>query len=166
MRFARDVSSRVFYMDEGLIYEEGSPQQIFNTPEKEKTRQFIRRLKVMQFELGGDSQDFPAFYSEVEGFVQKHMLSEKLRQGMLRVTDELCSEIILNSLKVRESVDITFEYDQEHGEVGFAVEYGGPEADPLSDDTSISVILIRNAAPDTSYRYEDGKNKVEGHIRG
>ena len=34
MKFAREVSNRVFYMDEGIIYEEGTPEQIFEHPEK------------------------------------------------------------------------------------------------------------------------------------
>ena len=34
MKFARDVSTRVFYMDEGVIFEEGPPEQIFRQPEK------------------------------------------------------------------------------------------------------------------------------------
>jgi polar amino acid transport system ATP-binding protein len=34
MAFARDVSNRVFYMDEGLIYEEGTPEQIFGNPQE------------------------------------------------------------------------------------------------------------------------------------
>lgn len=38
MKFARDVSNRIFYMDEGGIYEEGSPEQIFEHPVREKTR--------------------------------------------------------------------------------------------------------------------------------
>ena len=42
MAFAREVSNRVFYMDEGRIYEEGSPEEIFDHPRKEKTRQFVR----------------------------------------------------------------------------------------------------------------------------
>ena len=45
MDFARDVSNRVFYMDEGTIYEEGTPQQIFESPLKEKTRSFIHRIR-------------------------------------------------------------------------------------------------------------------------
>ena len=36
MEFARDVSKRVLYMDEGLIYEQGTPEQIFENPLKEK----------------------------------------------------------------------------------------------------------------------------------
>ena len=34
MDFARDVSNRVFYMDEGVIYEEGTPAQIFEHPQE------------------------------------------------------------------------------------------------------------------------------------
>ena len=36
MEIARSISSRVFYMDEGIIYEEGTPQQIFENPQREK----------------------------------------------------------------------------------------------------------------------------------
>ena len=42
MRFARDVANRVFYLDEGVLYEEGTPQEIFENPKREKTRQFIK----------------------------------------------------------------------------------------------------------------------------
>ena len=44
MRFARDVSTRVFYMDEGVIYEEGSPDMMFSAPKREKTRGFLGPL--------------------------------------------------------------------------------------------------------------------------
>ncbi len=45
MEFARSVSTRVFYMDEGLIYEDGPAEQIFSAPLKEKTRTFINRMR-------------------------------------------------------------------------------------------------------------------------
>ena len=41
MDFARIISRRLFYMDEGGIYEQGDPQEIFNNPQREKTREFI-----------------------------------------------------------------------------------------------------------------------------
>ena len=45
MAFARAICSRVFYMDEGGIYEEGTPEEIFDNPKRENTRRFVRRLK-------------------------------------------------------------------------------------------------------------------------
>jgi len=43
MEFARDVADRVLFMDKGIIEEEGSPEQIFNNPAKERTREFLKR---------------------------------------------------------------------------------------------------------------------------
>jgi putative lysine transport system ATP-binding protein len=48
MEFAKEVSDRVVFMDKGVIEEEGPPEQIFNNPVKERTREFLRRtLKQM-----------------------------------------------------------------------------------------------------------------------
>lgn len=44
MGFAREVSSRVLFMDEGLIAEQGSPQQIFDHPQGERTREFLSKV--------------------------------------------------------------------------------------------------------------------------
>jgi len=43
MSFAKEVSHRVVFMDKGVIAEEGTPQQIFNTPTQERTREFLKR---------------------------------------------------------------------------------------------------------------------------
>ena len=44
MRFAREVADRVFVMDEGLVVEEGPPEQIFTTPQQPRTAEFLRRV--------------------------------------------------------------------------------------------------------------------------
>ncbi|AGM98213.1 amino acid ABC transporter ATP-binding protein [Streptococcus iniae] len=44
MDFARDVSDRVIFMDKGLIAEEGSPQQIFENPSQDRTKEFLQRF--------------------------------------------------------------------------------------------------------------------------
>ena len=45
MAFARDVSNRVVYMKEGVICEEGSPQQIFENPQRQETQEFLSRFR-------------------------------------------------------------------------------------------------------------------------
>lgn len=45
MQFAREVSSRVVFMDQGVILEEGTPEQIFGSPKQERTRHFLRRYQ-------------------------------------------------------------------------------------------------------------------------
>lgn len=44
MGFAKEVSDRVVFMDKGVIAEEGSPEQIFNNPKEERTREFLSRV--------------------------------------------------------------------------------------------------------------------------
>ena len=45
MAFARDVSSRVVYMNNGIICEEGSPAEIFKNPQKQETKDFLARFR-------------------------------------------------------------------------------------------------------------------------
>ncbi len=48
MGFANEVADRVVFMDNGVIEEEGSPEEIFNNPKKERTKEFLKRtLKTM-----------------------------------------------------------------------------------------------------------------------
>ena len=44
MGFAREVSDRVIFMDEGKILEEGSPEHFFKNPAHDRTRQFMRQI--------------------------------------------------------------------------------------------------------------------------
>ncbi len=44
MGFAREVADRVLFMDEGIIYEQGTPEEIFENPQNERTKQFLRAV--------------------------------------------------------------------------------------------------------------------------
>ena len=44
MAFARDVANQVIFMDDGYILEQGDPQQVFEHPKEERTRQFLSRF--------------------------------------------------------------------------------------------------------------------------
>ena len=45
MAFARDVSNRVVYMNEGVICEQGRPEEVFGNPQKQETRDFLSRFR-------------------------------------------------------------------------------------------------------------------------
>jgi polar amino acid transport system ATP-binding protein len=44
MGFARDIATRIAFLDEGVILEEGPPAQIFEAPQQERTKQFLQRI--------------------------------------------------------------------------------------------------------------------------
>ena len=45
MAFARDVSNHVVYMNQGVICEEGTPEEVFGNPRKQETRDFLSRFR-------------------------------------------------------------------------------------------------------------------------
>ena len=45
MAFARDVSNHVVFMSQGVICEEGSPEEVFGNPQKQETRDFLARFR-------------------------------------------------------------------------------------------------------------------------
>lgn len=45
MAFARDVSSHVVYMNQGVICEEGAPSEVFGNPQKQETKDFLSRFR-------------------------------------------------------------------------------------------------------------------------
>lgn len=46
MSFAKDVGDRIIFMADGLVVEEGTPDEIFNNPKNDRTKQFLNRFIV------------------------------------------------------------------------------------------------------------------------
>jgi polar amino acid transport system ATP-binding protein len=44
MGFAREVGDRVLFFDAGRIVEEGTPEQLFNAPKEQRTRDFLEKV--------------------------------------------------------------------------------------------------------------------------
>ena len=77
MNLAKSVSNRVFFMNEGDIYEDGTPQQIFDNPQREITRCFIRKRKVLELNIESRDYDFLGMVSEIEQYCTKTKLTTK-----------------------------------------------------------------------------------------
>ena len=77
MKFAHDVSTRIFFMYDGYIHEDGTPQQIFESPVHSATKAFIQRIRKEVFEIGGPDFDFLGMHSTVSAFCHKYGIPEK-----------------------------------------------------------------------------------------
>jgi len=163
MKFARDVSTRVLYMDEGIIFEEGTPRQIFEHPQKDKTRTFIHRIKTFTFEILSRDFDLYSLNAGIETFGQRQFLSEKQVFNMQLVLEEL----ILNKLLARQgaSVDmtVTIGYAEEKGEIELTIDYAGEPYNPFEDaddGDDLSMIIVRKLVKSSDYSIDGGKNKL------
>ena len=163
MQFARNVSNRVFFMDEGVIYEEGTPEEMFDAPRRDKTRQFIRRLKVLDLKVQKMGFNPAGMIRQIEQFGFRHVISRRLMIKMMIVAEELCMQLILPRLREQDEILLTYEFSEENdGSIAFKVSYPGENDNPLEDADPISAAMIRGACPQPSWQCEDGTCMMTG----
>ena len=81
MRFAHDVSTRIFFMNEGLIYEDGTPEQIYEHPVRSATKAFVNRIQKLVYEIDSDNFDFLQIHTGINRFCIKYNISEKAEKA-------------------------------------------------------------------------------------
>ena len=164
MRFAREVSDRVFYMDEGVIYEQGTPGEVFENPRRERTRRFVDRLQVLDIAIDRPEFDFAGAIAQIEAYAQRHMLSAPVRRRMTVIFEELGISILLRRFKAP-NIHITFEYSEQSGAIDVCAAFPFGDYDPLREGDPVSVALINNAAE--GWRLDEAGNHktLTGRLR-
>ncbi len=167
MHFAREIANRVFYMDEGGIYEEGTPEEIFDHPKREKTIRFIKHIKVFERLIESKDFDFIGFNTALEEFCRKSQTPQKTIYRAQSVFEELCVQILLPALGERFRLNVTFEYSQDGEIATMQFGYGGAPFDPNTSENILSLKLIQNAAESVVYEYlgEEEGNLVTVKIK-
>ncbi len=94
MRFAEKISNRTIFLAEQGIYEEGPSEQIFNSPKRELTKQFIYRARMYSSDLSKDTIDYYSLLSEIRGFAANYGFSEAQFGGLRSVFDEILMPLI------------------------------------------------------------------------
>ncbi len=161
MDFARDVSNRVFYMDEGVIYEQGSPAQIFEQPQREKTRAFIHRVRSVCLRIDSEDFDLYAINAEVEQFCEKQILPKKMRQHLLLLLEELLA--IYRPRLAATALEITLGYAEKTGSVELAFESPGDAPNPLDSAAlpdELGLTIITNLAERIDYCADATSNRL------
>lgn len=159
MDFAKDVSNRVLYMDEGVIYEEGSPSQIFENPLKEKTRAFIHRIRSIRHRLISPDYDLYAINAEVLFFCEKQIISRPTRNSLLLLLEEVL-QLYTPYLSSAE-VELTVAYSEKSGTIEIICECTNEDAIPLAENAgedNFGLAIIRNLAERIDFQRMPGKS--------
>lgn len=161
MDFARDVSNRVLYMDEGLIYEEGTPQQIFGNPQRERTIAFINRIRSLNYHINSPDYDLYALNAEIEIFCEKQILPRKTRHNVLLLVEEMLQ--IYNPFLQSTILDITLAYSEKKESLELVFESTGDAVNPLDKKRlpdELGLRIINNLAESIIYQRKDNKNRL------
>ncbi len=160
MHFAKSVSTRVFYMDEGIIYEDGTVDDIFNHPKKAKTASFVRQMKSFCCTIKNRHFDSPGILAELADFCNGSGLNKHLQYAANFVFEELlfntivphmdnddfCVEVSVTVSDADKKIDIVFDYD-------------GKEFNVIEKCDDYARTLINHWKSEWKFSY-DGKNHL------
>jgi len=173
MSFAKEFASRVLYMDERGIYEQGTPAQIFEHPQREKTQSFIHKLKSFDKTIISRDFDLLSLMSQIELFCEKYNIDSRRKNVLLLSVEELLSGIIGNCFDQDEkiSININISYGQADGILHCIISCQGKEYNPfydlsnplldMDDDTSqLGYLMLRGLAKEINHSYENNLNRI------
>ncbi len=99
MLLARDVSSRVLFLTDGVVYEDGTPDQIFRHPTREKTRDFIFRIRSWEYEFSHSSLDMYEMLGTLEHFCARQFMQRRAAGDCQLAIEELVSTVLQPALE-------------------------------------------------------------------
>ena len=130
MRFARDVSTRIFFMNEGMIYEDGTPEQIFEHPRRSATKAFVNRIQKLVYEVDSDKFDFLQINTGIKQFCIKYNLA-----GLSDLACEIVEEMLFEYLPSLRPLTVRMTYAALSGETALDFMAEGITRSPLPSGT-------------------------------
>ena len=162
MRLAKSVANRVFYMDQGVIYEEGAPDQIFNRPQRERTQRFISGQDGIQKRFMKRGLDYLGFMSEINEFALRKMFSPRFLYRIQAVIEEIYLQTIQPVLDTKTEMNFSLNYYEKKENCVIQFRWKAEAINPMPNMDDLSRKLAEHAAKDIRYRYtEDGCNEIE-----
>lgn len=153
MQFARNVSTRVFYMDQGVIYEDGTPEQIFENPQKQRTQVFIKRIRSLNRHIDSADYDLYGLLGDVRAFCQGYGLEGRLTDHIEHLLEEVLSLCVGQQSGERGKavaagggLDMDIAYSEKSGHVRMRFllpASAGSVLDTPNPDEQLSVSMIR-----------------------
>ena len=149
MRFARNIASNILFLAEGGVYEEGSPDQIFDNPQKDLTRRFIYRSRMYEEALNKTNIDIYELCSRIRQYAIAYGLTRKQSKGI----EYFCEELIYPLIMFNNAV-LRIIADENRNEYSITAEFKGLNKDPLSleciDELGLSIVKAYSSSLNSS----------------
>ena len=151
MRLAQKVSSRILFVCDGVIYEDGTPEQIFEHPEKEKTRQFIFRVHTLPIHIDSPYFDFYDCMTEITRFADLHNLSYTASESIRSVFEELVVIHLLPKMTAQDTIDVTVSCSDMTDQITMTVMYTGATVKSEDDLSEMSRAIISHRSTSVTF---------------
>ena len=155
MSFARSICNRVFYMDQGVIFEDGTPEQVFDHPQKEQTRRFIHKLKVLELLIDSREYDFSGAGLLIDQYCLRSDILQRVKYRIRLAFEELVQQILLPVLEWT-VLHVTMEYSEEEKTATMIIAYGGRRFDPAEGQNDLAYMFLKRSINELTYQYTEG----------
>ena len=155
MQFARAICNRVFFMDEGGIYEEGPPEQIFENPQRDNTRRFIRRLKVLELDIESRTGDFQGMASQIASYCGRNQVPPKVASRIQLAFEETVEQLLVPAMeepKIRAVCEYSDKIEQAH----WTFLYGGPRMNASDGKDRLTLSVLQGITESMEYTWNEG----------
>lgn len=160
MKFAREVSNRAFYMDQGGICEDGTPEQIFDHPANENTRRFIKHLQSLSMAIESTEFDLSEFFEKLTVFAKNTMIDRRSVLMIQVIFEELVLVQLVHLRKRFYPINALIQYSQNEHWIELTLRYGGDFFNPLDFDDEVLNGLKAHAIQSISHEYACEMNKL------
>jgi polar amino acid transport system ATP-binding protein len=165
MDFARETANRVFYFDEGVVFEEGKPADLFTNPIREKTRLFIRTWDTLRFTIASRTYDLVAMNARIDWFCKMHGLTSRQNYGIQLAVEEIIQELFQNCFTgIDPDITLSVEHIPVNNEITLLIKYPGLLFNPFEQKETgfehLGMTLVTGIAKNHIFEYRDGTNKL------
>jgi len=129
MKFAYDVSTRIFFMYGGFIHEDGSPKQVFEEPVHSATLSFIHRIRREVFEIDGPDFDFLGMRSTINAFCYKYGITTKQEKAL-----QLCDKMLDDVMAAYRPITVRINHSEQWNITALDFMVEKMETSPLSEN--------------------------------
>lgn len=167
MELIREVCTRVVFLYNGQVWEEGTPDKIFDNADREETRVFVQALRVLSFDVRSDDFDFIGMQTKIADFAYRNGVPDTIKNKLLSITEEFVQMIIVQS-GGGNKMNMSFAYNNKEECMDGIINFSGPVLDPDDPLYFFSWPIIQMRADEISNAVidEDGfTNRVRFKIK-
>ena len=146
MDFAESVANRVFYLDEGGVYEDGTPSQIFHHPKREKTKAFVKQLKTFSGDINPALFDHMDLYTKLNAYIYQSEFTKDLEKRTKAIFEELCVQMVTSLYDDNSFAKFEVSYSQNSKKVHVTLTYKNLDLDLDNKDFVLSSKIIKHYA--------------------
>jgi len=159
MSFARSFADRILFFADHGIYEQGTPEEIFENPQKELTRQFIRKVKCFDYHIEDRNYDLMAMAGGIHSFGERYGIKDKMVFRLQLCAEELVEEI-LSHVGSHADLNLAAEYSEVDQMVQMHCDWAGDAFNPLQDGDELRMMVLNHSAKEINHEFRSGRNEL------